>query len=172
MADAIRHAIAGGDAEQAAELLELALPELRRRRQDQTLLQWLTALPDDVVGRRPLPATARAWSRLSVGDLDGVEAWLDAAEAGEGGRAGEEPGHGREPIRPQPSPRPRGPATRSAGAYRATIEIYRASVAQARGDVAGTVAHARRALELAGDRDHLARAGASGFLGLAACGGR
>ncbi|MGO4363216.1 LuxR C-terminal-related transcriptional regulator [Terrabacter sp. RAF57] len=168
VADAIRHAIAGGDAEQAAELLELALPELRRRRQDRTLLQWLTALPDDVVGRRPLLATARAWSRLSVGDLDGVEAWLDAAEAGQGGRAGEDAGHGREPI----------PASALAEAARArdeerrsvpaTIEIYRASVAQARGDVAGTVAHARRALELAGDRDHLARAGASGFLGLAA----
>jgi LuxR family maltose regulon positive regulatory protein len=50
----------------------------------------------------------------------------------------------------------------------ATIALYRASVAQARGDVDGTVAHARHALELAGPDDHLARGGAAGFLGLAA----
>ena len=50
----------------------------------------------------------------------------------------------------------------------ATIAIYRASLAQARGDVAGTAEHARRALDLAGPDDHLARGGAAGFLGLAA----
>ena len=50
----------------------------------------------------------------------------------------------------------------------ATIAIYRASLAQARGDAAGTAEHARRALDLAGPDDHLARGGAAGFLGLAA----
>ena len=50
----------------------------------------------------------------------------------------------------------------------ATIAIYRASLAQARGDAAGTAAHAQRALDLAGADDHLARGGAAGFLGLAA----
>ena len=50
----------------------------------------------------------------------------------------------------------------------ATIAIYRASIAQSRGDVAGTAEHARRALSLAGPDDHLARGGAAGFLGLAA----
>ena len=48
------------------------------------------------------------------------------------------------------------------------IAVYRASVAQARGDVAGTVAHARRALALAGPEDHFPRGAAAGFLGLAA----
>ncbi len=38
--------------------------------------------PHDVVRRRPLLATCVGWSRLSEGDVDGVEAWLDAAEAG------------------------------------------------------------------------------------------
>ena len=50
----------------------------------------------------------------------------------------------------------------------ATISVYRASLAQARGDVAGTVRHARRALDLAGPEDHFVRGGAGGFLGLAA----
>ena len=50
----------------------------------------------------------------------------------------------------------------------ATIAAYRATIAQARGDVDGTVAHARHVLELAGPDDHLARGSAAGFLGLAA----
>src|SRR5690606_12794789 len=50
----------------------------------------------------------------------------------------------------------------------AMVEVYRASVAQARGDVAGTVAHARLATELAAPDDHTARGAAGGFLGLAA----
>ena len=49
-----------------------------------------------------------------------------------------------------------------------TIAIYRASLAQAAGDVEGTARHARRALDLAGPDDHLARGGAAGFLGLTA----
>lgn len=50
----------------------------------------------------------------------------------------------------------------------ATIAIHRAALAQARGDVPGTAQHARRAMDLAGPDDHLARGGAAGFLGLAA----
>ncbi len=48
------------------------------------------------------------------------------------------------------------------------IEVYRSSVAQARGSVEDTVSHARRALALSGPQDHIARCGAAGFLGLAA----
>ena len=74
LADAVRHAIASGDHEQTADLIELTLADLRRRRQDHTLRDWLVALPDDVVRRRPLLATYVGWSRLSEGDFDGVEA--------------------------------------------------------------------------------------------------
>ena len=48
-----------------------------------------------------------------------------------------------------------------------TIELYRAALALARGDVPGTVRHARRALELSPEEDHLRRASAAGLLGLA-----
>ena len=48
------------------------------------------------------------------------------------------------------------------------ISVYRAAMAQARGDVGGTVAHARRALALAGPEDHFARSGGAGFVGMAA----
>src|SRR4051812_49513132 len=82
LGDAVQHAIASGDHEHTADLVELTVADLRRRRQNRTLRDWLVALPDDVVRRRPLLATCVGWSRLSEGDVDGVEAWLDAAEAG------------------------------------------------------------------------------------------
>ncbi len=157
--DAFTHAVAGGHVEQAADLLELAVADLRKHRQDRTLRNWLRALPADVLRRRPLLATALAWTRLTEGDLDGVAAWLDAAEAA-GPRAGLRKGRAQaEAARA---------LEKELRALPATIAVYRASVAQARGDIAGTVAHARRARTLAGPDDHLARGAAAGFLGLAA----
>ncbi len=160
--DAVRHAIANGDHEHTADLIELAEADLRRRRQDRTLRDWLATLPDDVVRRRPLLACFVGWSRLSEGDFGGVEAWLDAAEAGLD-------------TTPPPTIPGTGPLAEAArdreGEVRslpAMIAVYRASVAQARGDVEGTVLHARRALALAGRQDHFPRGAAAGFLGLAA----
>ncbi len=162
LGDAVRQAIASGDHEHAADLVELTLADLRRRRQDRTLRDWLAALPDDVVRRRPLLATYMGWSRLSEGDFDGVEAWLDAAEAGLDTTS--------------PSTIPAADSLTEAVSDRedevrslpAIAAVYRASVAQARGDVDGTVAHARRALTLAGPQDHFPRGAAAGFIGLAA----
>jgi LuxR family transcriptional regulator, maltose regulon positive regulatory protein len=47
------------------------------------------------------------------------------------------------------------------------IAIYRAGQGRILGDVAGTIAHARRALELVGEEDHFGRGAAAAFLGLA-----
>ena len=135
--EAIAHALAAGDAERAADLIEVALPEVRRRRQDRTLSDWIAALPDEVVRGRAVLSTFAAWTRLVEGDLDGVEERLQDAE--------------------------RAPANEQ---LRGTMEVFRASAAQARGDAAGTAEHARRALELAGPDEHLARIGGAGFLGL------
>ena len=162
LGDAVRHAIASGDYEHTADLVELSLPDLRRRRQDRILREWLASLPDDVIRRRRLLAMFMGWSRLSEGDFDGVEAWLDDAEAG------------LETTPPSTMPaagslaeaaRDREAEARSVPAM---IAVYRASVAQARGDVDGTVAHAQLALALAGSEEHFPRAAAAGFLGLAA----
>lgn len=156
------HALDSGDPEYAAELIELALPALRRQRRDLTLREWLGALPDEVVRGRALLATFLAWARLSEGDLGGTEAWLESAESAL-------------PPAVDPEVVPAGPLDdalrdrdHELAALPATIEVYRASVAQARRDVPGTVHHARRALELAGPDHHLARGAAAGFLGLAA----
>ena len=48
----------------------------------------------------------------------------------------------------------------------AAIAVYRAAQAMAAGDVARTISHARRALDLVDEDDHLGRGTATGFLGL------
>ncbi|HET6866765.1 MAG TPA: tetratricopeptide repeat protein [Solirubrobacteraceae bacterium] len=162
LGDAVRHAMASGDHEHTADLVELSLADMRRRRQDRTLRDWLVALPEDVVRRRPLLAMFMGWSRLSEGDFDGVEAWLDAAEAAFGTAA---------PLTVPTAGTLAEAARDRDGEVRslpAMVAVYRASVAQARGDVEGTVEHARRALALAGPEDHFPRGAAAGFLGLAA----
>jgi LuxR family maltose regulon positive regulatory protein len=162
LGDAVRHAIAGGDHERVADLVELSLGALRRERQNRTLRDWLAALPDDVVRRRPLLAMHMGWSRLSAGDVDGVETWLEAAEAGLDGAP---PDGGVVAGAPADAVRDREAELRSVPAMAA---VYRASVAQARGDVDGTVRQARRALALAGPDEHFPRGAGAAFVGMAA----
>jgi LuxR family maltose regulon positive regulatory protein len=159
LADAVRHAFDVTDDQLTADLVEAALPDLRKHRQDQTIIDWLDTLPDDVVRIRPLLATFRAWTHMAKGELGNVEDWLSAAE---------------QAFSDEPSAlQIRVPAEvegRRIEEYRivpATIAIYRASLAQAHGDVAATIEHASRSRELAGPDDHLVHAAAAGFLGLA-----
>ena len=175
LADAIGHALAAGGTEYAADLVELAIPGIRRHRHDRGLRDWLRALPDGVVRRRPLLATFRGWVCLSEGDLDGADAWLDFAQRSLSGsdEAGSRATTPEEAYRDESRPSAAleaaiGDREKELRVLPATIEVYRASLAQARGDTAGTIAHARRAGELSGPEDHLARSGAAGFLGLAA----
>ena len=86
--EAIRHALAAGDVERAADLVELAIPDLRRSRQEATIRGWLEALPDEVVRVRPV---------LSGGLRRGVD-----VERGVRGRRGPAAGRravaGRTPV--------------------------------------------------------------------------
>ncbi len=161
--DAIGHAILSGDDELAADLGELALPELRKHRREHGIRSLLSALPEPVISARSLLATAQAWARLSDGDLDAVEAWLDVAED----RLADS-----RPVASWSSADSMITAIRARDAelrsVPASVAVYRAAVAQARGDIDGTVAQARRALALTGPGDHLDRGAAYGFLGLAA----
>lgn len=159
--DALKHALAAGDFERAGAMLEEVMPAIRRSRHDATLRGWLSALPDHVVRGNPVLSVFYAWMMLTSGDLEAVEQRLQDAERGlaaasrDGERTSSPPGGpkaGSEEFRALP----------------VTLAVYRAALAQAAGDVAGTTAHARRALELCGPGDHLSRAAAAGFLGLAA----
>jgi len=158
--DAVRHALAGGDVDQAADLVELAVPGMRQRREDRTMREWLRALPEDVVRHRPLLAMHLAWARLSEGDLDGLDRWLDVAETAL--RSGPTPPPSTGPVHAREA------RDQDLATLPAMVEVYRATVAQARGDVAGTTAHASRARDLVGPDDHFVLGASSGFLGLAA----
>ena len=155
-ADAVRHALVAEDFSRAAFLVEEALPQARRARHDSLLLSWARALPDAVVRRSPVLSIWAGWAQMMTGDLDGLEARLDdadaALEAGRRDQALAATWADTEDLRTAP----------------ATILLHRALLAQARGDVAGTVRHARAALDLARPDDHFVRGGAGGFLALGA----
>ncbi len=152
--DAIRHALAAEDFARAADLVEREWPAARRGRQEAVLLGWLRALPDEVLRRRPVLGAAYAHVLLASGVLEGVEEHLLSAERWLGAPA---------------EARPEGMVVvdeEAFGRLPGTIALARAGVALARGDAPGAVAHARRALDLAPEDDHLTRGGAAGFLGL------
>jgi ATP/maltotriose-dependent transcriptional regulator MalT len=156
VADAVRHALAAEDFDHAGYLMEEALPQIRPTRQDGLLLTWVRSLPEPVVRRSPVLCILSSWSLLMSGDLDDAGSRLDDAEAALAAGA-QDPDLAAtwadtEDLRTAP----------------AAVHVYRAALAQARGDVAGTVRHARQALDLAGPEDHFVRGGANGYLGLAA----
>jgi LuxR family maltose regulon positive regulatory protein len=160
-ADAIRHALAAEDFNRAADLVERAMPDMRRSRQEATLLGWLQALPDELVHTRPVLGVMYALILLASGELEGVEERLRDAERRlnttiDVSGQPDDPTHAMivtadEELRRLPG----------------TIAIARAGLALAGGDVPGTVNCARQALDLAPEDDHLTRGGAEGFLGLA-----
>jgi LuxR family maltose regulon positive regulatory protein len=155
IADAISHALAAGDSERAANLIERTLPGLRRDRLAFTLLGWLRALPDGVIRRRPVLSVAYATARMSNGELDGVEDLLQDAERwlGATSRLPQQPGTGMVVVDDEEFRRLPG-----------LIAVYRAGHAYLLGNVPATVTHARRALDLVPEDDHLARGGAAALL--------
>jgi LuxR family transcriptional regulator, maltose regulon positive regulatory protein len=161
---AISHALAAEDFERAAGLVELAIAAMRKTRQEATVRRWLEALPDELVRDRPVLSVTFAGALLTTGEMEGVEERLRDAE-----RCLDAPAA----LHDGPQAPPAEMAAAIEEEYRrlpATIELYRAALAAARGDAPGTVRHARRALDLSPEEDHLGRASASGFLGLASWG--
>jgi LuxR family maltose regulon positive regulatory protein len=77
---AVRHALAAGDVDRAATLVELAIPDLRRTRQDGIIRGWVDVIPDDVVRVRPVLAVLFVGSLMSAGEFDDAEKRLDDAE--------------------------------------------------------------------------------------------
>ncbi len=160
-ADAIQHALAGGDHARAAGLVELALPRLQRDRQEATLRRWLELLPDEVVRARPVLSNGYAGVLLSTGQAEGVEPRLRDAERWLAGPAADGPG-GRSCPSSMVVVDDKGFRDLPGG-----VAVHRAGLARMLGDADGTVAHAQRALELLGDDDDVGRGAACALLGLA-----
>ena len=99
---AVRHALAAGDVERAADLVELAIPELQRNRQEATIRGWLDVIPDEVVRMRPVLAVGLIGALMAGNEFEGVEErlrdaerWLDPATRDERGTSRAFRGNGR-----------------------------------------------------------------------------
>ena len=141
--DAIRHALAAGDAVWAAWLTERHFDALLLRGEGATIQRWLAALPAELIRSRLRLLLAQAWLALTGGDVEGAGPPLDAAERVFAGAAAEafEPSAG------------------IAGSLLvnvpAAVALFRAHLAQLRGDAEGTAAYASRALAMIGEGERL-----------------
>ena len=160
--EAIRHALAAGDFPRAADLIELAVPVLRQGRQEAAVLGWFRALPDDVIAVRPVLSVHYAGTLLIHGQVEGAEArlqdaerWLDTTAEGQA-RSNASPSDERIVVDEE-----------EFGRLPGAIAVFRAALALAVGDAAGTIRYARRALDLVSENDHLGHGSAAGLMGLA-----
>jgi LuxR family maltose regulon positive regulatory protein len=159
--EAIRHAMSGENFERAADLVELAIPASQQGRRETTLRRWLEALPEDLIHARPVLSNGFAGSLMATGEIEGVEAhlldaerWLDTTTATRQGSNA-------------PSAAMVVVDERAARRLPGAIAVHRAGQALLLGDLAATRTHARRALDLVDQNDHVARGAAGALLGLA-----
>ncbi len=150
MEAAVRHAFAADDVDRAADLIEVATPELRRRRAEGVLRSWVSMVPPEVVARRPVLGSNFVGALMASNVFDGVSGRLDAIEAS---LAASESLVVRDQAEWQRLP--------------AVVATHRAGLALVGGDVAGTLAHAEEAMSRATAGDELTRASASALKGLA-----
>ena len=148
---AIGHALAAGHTDRAADLVELAIPQWRRRRREALIRQWVDKLPTDAVETRPVLAVGVVGALMASNEFDGVERRLEAIEA--------QLEHPEELVVVDQW---------EFGRIPAVIETYRAALALVGGRLAATTAHAGAALALAAGDDLLSIAAASALAGLAA----
>jgi LuxR family maltose regulon positive regulatory protein len=154
--------LAGEDFERAADLVELAIPATFQKDQAATARRWLEALPDELIRVRPVLSVAYAATLLEGGRVEGVDArlrdaerWLDTTADGPD----------------EPRARATAMVVVDQDAFRrlpGSIALYRAALAMAHGDVAGTRTHAQQVLDLVDEDDQLGRGAAAGLLGLVA----
>ncbi|WP_028653242.1 LuxR C-terminal-related transcriptional regulator [Nocardioides halotolerans] len=148
---AVRHALAAGDAERAAELAERAIPALAQARREAVFRAWADELPEEVLRNRPVLAIGLVGGRMSSNELDGVEERLQDIERQLALPADQL-------VVQDPDELARVPAS---------IAMYRSALALGSGDPVTAISVADRALELATDDDLLVRAAAPALSGLA-----
>ncbi|HSR33345.1 MAG TPA: tetratricopeptide repeat protein, partial [Anaerolineae bacterium] len=165
----IRHALAAGDFERVAGLVELVWPAMDKSFQSATWLGWVQALPDELVRARPVLSVDYAWALLDCGELEAgetrlrdAERWLDTtpdvSERSDAPPAETGPEQSRRMVVVDEEQFRKLPASMASA---------RAYLAQAFGDVPASVKHARRALDLLPEGHHFERGRLAVLLGLA-----
>lgn len=159
--DAIRHAFAAGDLEQAANLLELAWSIMEANFQSAVWFGWVKAIPDSLIRNRPVLGVWYAYALLNSGDMDAAEARLEDAgrwlELTQNTDDQTEPASGEMIVVDEEQFR----------SLPATIAIARAYRAQALGDAPAAVMYASQVLSLVPDEHDLRHIQATTLLGLA-----
>ena len=74
--EAVRHALRAPDFETVADLLESVGEDMLERGEVATLLEWLEAMPGEVVDSRARLALLRAWALAHAGRLEVVDSVL------------------------------------------------------------------------------------------------
>ena len=143
--DAVRHALASGDAAWAAQLVERYVDTLLRRSEGVTLRRWLSTLPVEVQRARPRLCLAQGFNAVVSGQVEAIEPLLDDAE-----RAFAATGS-------QPPEAPVGPARGVLANVPAGIAFLRAELARLRGDAARAVDWDQRARAQLGESDFYLR---------------
>ncbi|MCA9971107.1 MAG: NACHT domain-containing protein, partial [Anaerolineales bacterium] len=161
--DAIRHALQAQDFVRAADLIELAWPPIFNGIQPARWLNWINALPDEMIRIRPVLSAGFAWTLLDIGEPEAAEArlydveqWLNKASTA------------------PPSAPLAEDSQQMVVANKKAFQSLPAATASARaywalslGDRPAAIQHAQRALELFPHEEHYQRGIAAQFLGLA-----
>ena len=151
-ADAIHHALEAKDFDRAANLIERAVPEARRNRQEAQLLSWFKSIPDEVLQNRPVLSVHYAGTLLQIGIMDDVEKRLQQVKRWLDKENQEQPIYvDEEEFQHLP----------------ALVAMYHAAVSLLNADVTNTMRYAQQVLDLASEDDNLLRGSASSLLGLA-----
>jgi LuxR family maltose regulon positive regulatory protein len=156
--EAIRYALLAKDFARAAEMIEPTIPDMQRKRGEATIRGWAHLLPRALVSTRPVLGIGLVGALVSYGEFDEIEQRLldieRALEVLERADAVTSP-----PIVVVDTTQlPRLPGA---------VELYRAALAQVRGDVTGIIEHAQRVLDLAPLQDEVTRAAGTSMLGIA-----
>jgi LuxR family maltose regulon positive regulatory protein len=149
---AVSHALAAGDVERAATLVELALPGRRRSRREAVIRRWADELPADVVADRPVLALGLIGAFSAANEFDGLEKRLEDLE-----RLLDRPASDHVVV-------DRSEYERLPGA----VPTYQAAMALVAGDLPATVRYAELARQRAAPSDLLTRASAAALTGIAA----
>jgi LuxR family maltose regulon positive regulatory protein len=143
--DAVRHALAAGDAAWAARLVERYVDALLRRSEGVTLRRWLSTLPAEMLRARPRLCLAQGFNAVVSGQVEAIEPLLDDAERAFTA-AGRQPPEARV-----------GPAGGVLANIPAGIAFLRAELARLRGDAARAVDWDRQARAQLGESDFFLR---------------
>ncbi len=160
-AAAVRHALAGGDVALAADLVERAVPDLRRERREATIRRWADDFPPEIVSRRPVLAVGLIGGLMATNEFAAVAPRVEALAAQLPEIAAL--------IDGTPLPGSDLVAVDHAELARipGAVDLYRAGLALVSGDLPATHRFAAQVMETAAPDDDVVRAGAAGLSGLA-----